>query len=61
MRDQESCGRPERPNAKAVLVELQKLVDTRPTDGKYPLEWAVPAHFLGDMTALAVLSLRCRT
>ena len=29
-----------------------------PTEGICPLEWAVPAYFLGDMGALAVLSLR---
>ncbi|MGZ6662200.1 MAG: hypothetical protein ACXVHL_33260 [Solirubrobacteraceae bacterium] len=45
---------------KELLARLQELVDTRPTEGNCPVEWAVPAYFLGDMDALAVLSLRSR-
>lgn len=41
-----------------LLARLQELVDTRPTEGNCPVEWAVPAYFLGDMDALAVLSFR---
>jgi hypothetical protein len=37
---------------------LRELIETRPTDGSCPIEWAVPAHFLGDIGAVAVLSLR---
>ena len=43
---------------KELLARLEELVDSRPIDGSCPLEWAVPAYFLGDMGALAVLSLR---
>ena len=46
------------PSAEELLARLQELVDAKPTDGNCPLEWAVPAYFLGDMGALAVLSLR---
>ncbi len=62
MPDQESGGTSrERPggalSAEEVIDRLQELVDTRPTDGSCPVEWAVPAYFLGDMNALAALSL----
>jgi hypothetical protein len=46
------------PSAQELRVRLQELVDTMPTEGICPLEWAVPAYFLGDMGALAALSLR---
>lgn len=46
------------PSAKEIVAQLQELVDTKPTEGNCPLEWAVPAYFLGDMGALAVFSLR---
>jgi hypothetical protein len=36
----------------------QTLVDAKPAEGGHPLEWAVPAYFLGDMSALAAASLR---
>ena len=52
------CEKPGVPSAEELLARLQELVDTKPTDGNCPLEWAVPAYFLGDMGALAVLSLR---
>lgn len=48
-------------SAKELVVRLQELVDTRPTEGSCPVEWAVPAYFLGDMGALAVLSMRSLT
>ena len=61
MPDQEPDG-PSRqkrgaPSAEDLTARLQELVDSRPTDG-YPLEWAVSAYFLGDVSALATLSLR---
>ena len=46
------------PSAQELRVRLQELVDTMPTEGICPLEWAVPAYFLGDMGVLAALSLR---
>jgi hypothetical protein len=46
------------PSADDLLARLQDLVDTRPPDGGHPLGWAVPAYFMGDMSALAALSLR---
>ena len=49
---------PGRLDADEVVARLQELVDARPAESGYPLEWAVPAYFLGDMNALAVLSLR---
>lgn len=58
MRGQSSCGNPGAPTAKEVLAELRKLADTRPTTSHYPIEWAASAYFYGDMTALAVLTLR---
>jgi hypothetical protein len=51
-------GKPGALSAKEVLARLQELVDTRSTGGGSSLEWAVPAYFLGDMSALAMLSLR---
>ena len=59
----QESGRPSREEAGAlsandVLVRLQDLVDAKPTAGAHPLEWAVPAYFLGDMSALASVSLR---
>ena len=44
-------------SAKELLARLQELVDTRSAEGNCPVEWVVPAYFLGDMGALAVLSL----
>jgi hypothetical protein len=46
------------PSAEELVATLQALVDAKPADGEHPLEWAVPAHYLGDMSALAMLSLR---
>jgi hypothetical protein len=48
---------PGAPSAQELLATLQKLAD-KPADAGHPIEWAVPAHYLGDMTALAMLSLR---
>ncbi len=45
-------------SAKEVIGRLQELVDTRPVGTAIPIEWAVSAHFLGDMNGLACLSLR---
>jgi hypothetical protein len=53
-----SREKPGVPSAQELRVRLQELIDTMPTEGICPLEWAVPAYFLGDMGALAVLSLR---
>jgi hypothetical protein len=59
---QESGGTPRKDLgalcAKEVVARLQALVDTRPTEAGVSLEWAVSAHFLGDVNALACLSLR---
>jgi hypothetical protein len=41
-----------------LIARLQRLLDMpRPVDG-YPLEWFVEASQLGDVTALAMISLR---
>jgi hypothetical protein len=48
-------------NAKAMITQLQKLVDTRPIGIRVPLEWAVGAYFFGDLSGLAYLSLRADT
>ena len=45
-------------SAKEVISRLQELVDTRPVGTPIPIEWAVSAHFLGDVNGLACLSLR---
>ena len=45
-------------SAKEVIARLQELVDTRPAGAAIPLEWAVSAYFLGDVSGLACLSLR---
>lgn len=47
-----------RVTAKDVLAQLQELIDTRPVDSPTPLEWAVGAYFLGDMSGPSCLSLR---
>jgi hypothetical protein len=43
---------------KDLLARAQALVDAKPGESGHSLEWAVPAYFLGDATALAALSLR---
>jgi hypothetical protein len=48
----------EEPSPQSLLARAQELVDAKPADGGHPLEWTVPAYFLGDMTALAAASLR---
>jgi hypothetical protein len=45
-------------SAKELVDRLQEMVDSRPTEGNCPIEWAVPAYFLGDLGPLAALSLR---
>jgi len=54
MPDQEPAG----PAAEDLLARAQELVDAEPAEAGHPLEWAVPAYYLGDMTALAIASLR---
>jgi hypothetical protein len=44
--------------AKDVLAGLQQLRSTGPVGTHVSLEWAVSAQFLGDMHALAYLTLR---
>jgi hypothetical protein len=46
------------PDTKELIARVQELVDTQPTEGGHSLEWAVSAYYLGDMTALAMASLR---
>ena len=46
----------EEPSSQDLLAKAQALVDTKP-EGGHPLEWVVPAYFLGDMTALVAASL----
>lgn len=55
MRDQES-GR--RSSVADLVARAQELVDAKPGEAGHPIEWAVPAHYLGDMTTLAMVSLR---
>ena len=45
------------PSAKDLIAKVQELADKPAADG-HPLEWAVPAHYLGDMSALAIATLR---
>jgi hypothetical protein len=45
------------PRAEELVAKLQALAD-KPAEAGHPLKWAVPAHYLGDMSALAMLSLR---
>jgi hypothetical protein len=45
-------------SAQDLIAQAQALVDAKPRDGGHPLEWTVPAYFVGDMTALAAASLR---
>ena len=45
------------PSPQDLLAKAQALVDAKP-EGGHPLEWVVPAYFLGDMTALVAASLR---
>jgi hypothetical protein len=49
---------PPAPRAQDLIARAQELVDTKPAEGSHPLEWAVPAYYLGDMSALAIVSLR---
>lgn len=53
-----SAGLGSRYGAKDLVGRLQRLVEMpRPAEG-YPLEWYIEAHYLGDVTAIATLSLR---
>ena len=54
MPDQEPAGQA----VKDLLARVQELVDAAPAESGHPLEWAVPAYYLGDMRALAMMSLR---
>ena len=54
MRDQEPAGQA----VKELLARAQELVDATPAEAGHSLEWAVPAYYLGDMSALAIASLR---
>ena len=40
------------------MARAQELVDAGPRELGHPLECVVPAYHLGDMTTLAVLTLR---
>jgi hypothetical protein len=44
-------------SARESIARLQQLVDTCPAETAVPLEWAVSAHFLGDVNGLACLRL----
>ncbi len=66
MSSPESCGGSEVPagglglryGADELIGRLQRLLEMpRPAEG-YPLEWYVEAQYLGDVTAIAILSLR---
>ena len=46
------------PSATELVVRLQGLIDAKPSERGYSLEWTVPAYFLGDLSALSTLSLR---
>jgi hypothetical protein len=47
------------PSAKELLARAQELVDDAPAEGgRHSPEWTVPAYFLGDLTALAIATLR---
>ena len=58
MPDEESSAQPEPPGAEELLARVQELVDDRPVGAPCPIEWAVPAYFLGDMGALGAVSIR---
>ncbi len=53
-----SREKPGAPSAQELLARIQELVDTKPAEGGHSLEWAVAAHFLGDLNAVATLNLR---
>ncbi len=61
MPDHESAGTsgeaPGAPSVDEVLARLRGLIESKPAERGYPLEWAVSAYFLGDMSALTTLSL----
>ena len=46
------------PSAEELAARLQALVDAAPAEGGHSLEWAVAAYYLGDVTTLAMQSLR---
>ena len=56
-----SGKQPGGPSAEEVIAQLQELVDAKPVGGRVSPEWAVKAYFLGDVNALAGLSLRAHT
>jgi hypothetical protein len=43
-----------------VIARLQALVDAKPSETDDPVERAIAAYYLGDLSALAGLSLRSR-
>ena len=46
------------PSTTELVARLQGLIDAKPSERGYSLEWTVPAYFLGDLSALSTLSLR---
>lgn len=57
MPDRRAGGKAEALNARELLARLQQLVDAKPAED-CPIEWAVPAYFLGDVGAVAIVTLR---
>jgi hypothetical protein len=47
-------------SATDLIARVQRLADANPTDAGKALEWLVSAYFLGDVSALASVSLRAR-
>jgi hypothetical protein len=48
-------------SAEEVIALLQELVETSPFGTTVPLEWAVSACFLGDLSGLVCLTPRSLT
>jgi hypothetical protein len=44
----------------ALLAGVQRLIDSRPAGG-YPIEWCIQAEHLGDMTAIAAVTIAARS
>lgn len=66
MSSSQSCGGDDIPSKERgrayttaeLIARVQRLMDTRRPAGGYPLEHIVEAYYLGDISAIAALSLR---
>jgi len=44
--------------ASEMIARVQHLAEMKRAPGAYPADWVVEAYYLGDMTALAAVSIR---